>query len=266
MSRNLPQKRPIPSVRKVIAVSSAKGGVGKSTIAANLALAFARRGLSTGLLDTDVFGPSVPTLFGTQDAGAPDLTETNRMVPVRAWGVKTMSMGYLLGEGEAPVAWRGLMVTKALQQLVWDVEWGVTDVLVLDLPPGTGDVQLSLAQQVVIDGAVLVTTPQRLAVTDMLRGLAFFGKTDVRVLGVVRNMSAFVCPCCGEKMDVFGGRGEMEREMAKAGAHIVADVPLSRDICGDADAGKPTVVGSPESPEAKVYRELAERVAQDVGI
>lgn len=268
MSRNLPQKRPLPNVRKILAISSAKGGVGKSTIAANLALALARRGLATGLLDTDIYGPSVPTLFGTQGA-EPELTSDGKMRPVRALGVDTMSMGYLIGQqegGETPVAWRGLMVTKAIQQLLFSVAWGPTDALVLDLPPGTGDVQLSLAQTVAIDGAVLVTTPQGLAVSDTLRGLRFFEKTGVRVLGVVRNMSVFVCPGCGERTDVFGGRGEMEREVQAAGTRVVADVPLSKGVCGDADRGCPTVAGSPESVEAGVYRELAEWVVGEVGI
>ena len=270
MTRNLPQKQPIRNVRKIVAVSSAKGGVGKSTIAANLALALARRGLNTGILDTDIFGPSIPTLFGLRDAEPPALTEERRMLPLSSWGVKTMSMGYLIGGGDkrqdAPVAWRGLMVTKALQQLLYDVEWGPTDVLVLDLPPGTGDIQLSLAQQLVIDGAVLVTTPQVLAVTDTMRGLSFFGKTDVRVLGVVRNMSAFLCPCCGEKTDIFGGHGQLQHEVSQAGTSIIADVPLRRGVCEDADAGRPTIVARPDSGESKVYTDLAARVAHDVGL
>ena len=269
MQRNLPTKRALPNVKKIIAVSSAKGGVGKSTIAANLALAFARRGLSTGLLDTDIFGPSVPTLFGTRDVDGPELTEDNKMRPISAWGVSTMSMGYLIGKrdsGETPVAWRGLMVTKALQQLLYDVSWGPTDVLVMDLPPGTGDTQLSLAQQIVIDGAVLVTTPQSLAVVDTLRGLSFFEKTHVPVLGVVRNMSTFVCPCCGEQTDVFGGRGEMQTEISKAGTSIIADIPLTKGVCSDADEGKPTVVARPDSAESQVYMTLAESIAASAGV
>ncbi|KAL9053590.1 MAG: hypothetical protein Q9162_004687 [Coniocarpon cinnabarinum] len=270
MARNLPQKRSIRNVRKIIAVSSAKGGVGKSTVAANIALSFARRGLSTGILDTDIFGPSIPTLFGLRDTDQPGLTSEGRLLPLTSWGVKTMSMGYLIGGegkgGEAPVAWRGLMVTKALQQLLFEVEWGPTDVLVLDLPPGTGDTQLSLAQQVIVDGAVLVTTPQVMALTDTLRGLNFFGKTDVRVLGVVKNMSSFMCPCCGEKTDIFSGHGELENEAKRANTSVIADIPLSKGICVDADSGRPTVVARPDSDEANVYGDLTEKLVHDVGL
>lgn len=266
MTRHTPQPRPLPHIRKLLAVSSAKGGVGKSTVAANVSLALARHGFSTGLLDTDIFGPSIPTLFGTRDVTA-SVDAEGRLVPVRAYGVGTMSMGYLSSDADgAVVAWRGLMVTKALQQLVFSVAWGALDVLVLDLPPGTGDTQLSLVQSVVLHGALLVSTPQTLAVTDTLRGLSFFEKTKVPVLGVVKNMSHFVCPGCGERSEVFKGVGGMEEEMRERGAEVLAEVPLSARVCADADGGRPTVVGDPGGVEAGVYGRLAERLARDLGL
>lgn len=271
--RGLPQKRKIPNVNKIIAVSSAKGGVGKSTIAVNLALSFTRHGLRTGILDTDIFGPSIPTLLGLSDAQEPLLTKDNQLVPLQSYGLKSMSMGYLLSSESAPVAWRGLMVMKALQQLLHEVDWSPgLDVLVLDLPPGTGDVQLTIGQQIEVDGAVVVSTPQDVALKDAVRGVGMFGKMGIPVMGMVSNMSVFVCPKCGEETKVFahdGGNGGVETKTREMGIDFLGDVPLDANICRDADRGMPTIV-SEEANGKKVntvyYERIAEQVAEKIGL
>jgi ATP-binding protein involved in chromosome partitioning len=272
--RGLPQKRKIPNVNKIIAVSSAKGGVGKSTIAANLALAFTRHNLRTGVLDTDIFGPSIPTLLGLSDAGEPLLTKDNQLVPLQSYGLKSMSMGYLLSSESAPIAWRGLMVMKALQQLLHEVDWSPgLDVLVLDLPPGTGDVQLTIGQQIEVDGAVVVSTPQDVALKDAVRGVGMFGKMGIQVLGMVQNMSVFVCPKCGEETRIFAhddeGGGGVERRCKDMKIEYLGDVPLDATICRDADRGMPTIV-SEEASGKKVntvyYEKIAEQVAKKIGL
>ncbi|KAI9724234.1 MAG: hypothetical protein M1828_003980 [Chrysothrix sp. TS-e1954] len=260
MQRGLPQKRRIQGVKKVIAISSAKGGVGKSTIAANLALAFARLGHRSGILDTDIFGPSVPTLFGLSDASEPELSANNRLLPLTNYGVKTMSMGYLVNKENA-VVWRGLMVMKALQQLLHEVEWGGLDYLVLDLPPGTGDTQLTISQQIEIDGAVIISTPQTLALSDSIKGLSMFRKVSVPVLGMVQNMSTFICPHCAQTTNIFGHEG-VQRECEKNDIELLADIPLDAQVCDDADRGRPTVVAHPESEKAGSFVQLARRIAE----
>ena len=272
--RGLPQKRKIPNVSKIVAVSSAKGGVGKSTIAVNLALSFTRHGLRTGILDTDIFGPSVPTLLNLSDAEEPLLTNDNQLVPLQSYGLKSMSMGYLLSSESAPVAWRGLMVMKALQQLLHEVDCSPgLDVLVLDLPPGTGDVQLTIGQQVEVDGAVVVSTPQDVALKDAVKGVGMFGKMGIDVLGMVQNMSVFVCPKCGEETQIFAhdgeGSGGVERRCRDMSIEYLGDVPLDANICRDADRGMPTIV-SEESSGMRVnttyYERIAERVARKIGL
>ncbi|KAH8666798.1 nucleotide binding protein-like protein [Xylariales sp. PMI_506] len=265
MQRGLPERRKIRNVAKVIAVSSAKGGVGKSTVAANLSLAFARQGHRTGILDTDIFGPSIPTLFNL--SGEPRLSSNNQLVPLTAYGVKTMSIGYLTPE-DAPVVWRGLMVMKALQQLLHEVDWGGLDVLVLDLPPGTGDIQLSIAQQVILDGAVVVSTPHTLAVKDAVKGIAMFRKVQTPILGLVQNMSVFACPCCGEETRVFGS-GERLAQICREdgdGIPLLGDIPLHPRIGDDAELGKPTVVAEPESARAQVFMKIAGQVGKQIGL
>ncbi|KAI9890546.1 MAG: hypothetical protein M1814_003886 [Vezdaea aestivalis] len=267
MQRGLPEKRPIRDVRKVIAVSSAKGGVGKSTIAVNLALAFARRGMRSGILDTDIFGPSIPTLLNL--SGEPRLSSNNRLIPLTNYGLKSMSMGYLVGDS-APVVWRGLMVMKALQQLLHDVEWGGLDVLVLDLPPGTGDTQLTLTQQVVIDadvleGAIVVSTPQDIALKDAVKGINMFRKTSTPILGMIQNMSTFICPHCETETPIFGTSG-VERECAAHEIELLGDIPLHRSICDDADRGMPTVIAEPESERAKIFSRMAERIGNMIDL
>ena len=294
---SLPPKRNIPNVRHVIAVSSAKGGVGKSTLAVNLALSFSRHKLRIGILDTDIFGPSIPTLLGLESASLPHVTEKGALVPLRSWGIASMSIGYLLGRGkmgegeegspggteDGPVAWRGLMVNKALQQLLHEVQWAglegqpsELDVLVLDLPPGTGDVQLTIGQQVVLDGAVIVSTPQDVALRDAVRGVKMFEKMDIRVLGMVRNMSVFVCPNCGEETRIFahsqkGNDGErtLSNSISQMGVDILGEVPLDPQICYDADSGKPTIVaeeGRGDKTNTRFYDSIAAKVASAIGL
>jgi ATP-binding protein involved in chromosome partitioning len=246
-------------VKKVLAISSAKGGVGKSTVAANLSLALARRGFRTGLLDTDLHGPSIPTLFDLTSSGPPRLSDADRLLPLTNYGVRTMSMGYLVG-ADQPVAWRGLLIQRALQQLLHEVDWGGLDILLLDLPPGTGDVPLTIAQQVIMHGAVIVSTPSKLARADVSRGTQLWRKMDVPVLGVVRNMARFRCPCCGEETEVFG-RSKPEEVSEVDGVPVLADIPLDGAICETGDAGKPSVVGDPEGEGAQVFGRLAETIA-----
>ncbi|KAF2239686.1 P-loop containing nucleoside triphosphate hydrolase protein [Viridothelium virens] len=256
MQRSLPQQRRIPNVNKVIAVSSAKGGVGKSTIAANLATSFARQGLRSGILDTDIFGPSIPTLFNL--SGEPRLSAANQLLPLSNYGVKTMSMGYLVGE-DAPVVWRGLMVMKALQQLLHEVEWGGLDVLVLDLPPGTGDTQLTITQQIKLDGAIVISTPQDIALRDAMKGVNMFRKVTVPVLGMVQNMSVFVCPHCSQRTHIFGFDGVIKK-CQEHRIELLGDIPLDAKICDDADNGMPTVVADPNSERAKAFHHLAKNI------
>ncbi|PNH53112.1 hypothetical protein VD0003_g4293 [Verticillium dahliae] len=253
-----PERRPIRNVAKVIAVSSAKGGVGKSTVAATLALALARLGYRSGILDVDIFGPSVPTLFNL--SGEPRLSPHNQLVPLTNYGVKTMSMGYLVDEA-APVVWRGPMVMKSVQQLLHDVDWGRLDVLVLDLPPGTGDTQLTITQQVQLDGALIVTTPHALAVKDAVKGVNMFKKLGVDMLGLVQNMSLFTCPHCAGRTNVFGTNHRVEAMCRDHAIEFLADVPLHPAIGDDADRGKPTVVAEPTSERARVFVKMAEDVA-----
>jgi ATP-binding protein involved in chromosome partitioning len=285
----LPQKRRIANVQKVIAVSSAKGGVGKSTFAVNLALSFSRHNLRTGLLDTDIFGPSVPTLLGLENASLPDVTSKGALVPLQSWGISSMSMGYLLGKGktgdskvgsgddEGPIAWRGLMVNKALSQLLHEVQWAglneqppELDVLVLDLPPGTGDVQLTIGQQIELDGAIIVSTPQDVALKDAVRGVRMFNTMGIRVLGMVRNMNVFVCPECGTQTKIFahahdaGTPTALSTKMQDLGVNVLGEVPLDPQICYDADSGKPTIVaeeGRCESKNTPFYMDIARKTA-----
>ncbi|KAE9989921.1 hypothetical protein EG327_002108 [Venturia inaequalis] len=262
MQRGLPQKRHIKDVKKIIAVSSAKGGVGKSTISVNLALAFAQKGLRTGILDTDIFGPSIPTLLNL--SGEPRLSANNQLIPLSNYGLKSMSMGYLVSES-SPIVWRGLMVMKALQQLLHEVDWGGLDILVLDLPPGTGDIQLTITQQLHLSGAVIISTPQSLSLKDSVRGIEMFRKVHVPILGMVQNMSLFACSNCGHEDHIFGTEG-VTRTCKEMGVRFLGDVPLHGRICKDADEGKPTVVAEPGSARAECFRGIAGEVGKLVGL
>jgi ATP-binding protein involved in chromosome partitioning len=247
--------RPIPGVDRIIAVSSGKGGVGKSTVAVNLAVAAAQAGKRVGIMDADIHGPSLPTLMGVhQHPEAKD----NRISPIEKYGVKSMSIGYIVESGQ-PLIWRGPMLNKALEQILEDTIWGELDLLVIDLPPGTGDVQISMAQKVKIDGAIVVTTPQNLALEDVTRGAVMFKTTNVPVLGVVENMSYYRCPKCGHLSHPFG-EGGGAREAGKLGLPLLAKLPMDPKTVELGDSGRPVVIAEPESESARNYRELWENI------
>lgn len=252
-----PQKESsgLPGVGKIIAVASGKGGVGKSTLAANLALGLASLGLKVGLLDADIYGPSVPRLLGLK--GKPEV-EGRIMQPLNAYGLKVMSIGFLVEE-ETPMIWRGPMVMSAISQMLKEVAWAPLDILVVDMPPGTGDAQLTMAQQVPLAGAVIVSTPQDLALIDARRGIAMFEKVNVPVLGVVENMSYFMCPECGTRSDIFG-HGGARHEAQRLKVPFLGEVPLHMSIRETSDAGRPVVATLPDSVEAGIYRTIAQSV------
>jgi ATP-binding protein involved in chromosome partitioning len=237
----------------MIAVASGKGGVGKSTTAVNIALGLQAIGLKAGILDADIYGPSQPRLLGL--SGRPQVAQGNTLRPMQAFGLRAMSMGVLVDEG-TPIIWRGPMVVSALTQMLRDVDWGELDVLVIDMPPGTGDVQLTMAQQVPLSGAIIVSTPQDLALIDARKGLNMFRRVDVPVLGIVENMSYFICPKCGERSDIFG-HGGARTEAEKLGVPFLGGVPLHMDIRATSDEGRPIVASSPDSPHAQIYRDIA---------
>ncbi|MCK1285853.1 Mrp/NBP35 family ATP-binding protein [Bradyrhizobium sp. 44] len=246
----------IPGVAAVIAVASGKGGVGKSTTALNLALGLRDLGLKVGLLDADIYGPSVPRLTGLH--AKPELDGERKMIPLRRFGLAIMSIGFLVEE-ETAMIWRGPMVMSAVTQMLRDVAWGQLDVLVVDMPPGTGDAQLTLAQNVPLKGAVIVSTPQDLSLIDARRGLAMFKKVNVPVLGIVENMSYFQCPQCGTKSDIFG-HGGARHEAEKLGVPFLGEVPLHMAIRATSDAGTPVVDSEPDGPHAAIYRAIAGQV------
>jgi ATP-binding protein involved in chromosome partitioning len=250
--------KPMAGIRNIVAVGSAKGGVGKSTVAVNLALAWAQQGARVGLLDADVYGPSQPLLLGVTGV-KPETVDNKRILPVIAQGLKLMSIGLLI-DPDQPAIWRGPMVTQALTQLLTETEWGELDYLVLDLPPGTGDLQLTLAQRVPVAGAVIVTTPQKIAVADARKGLKMFEKVSVPVLGVVENMSTHVCSHCGHE-DALFGHGGGEALARECGTELLARLPLDAAIGVESDQGRPTVVSAPGSPRALAYELMARRVA-----
>ena len=251
-----PMAQAIPGVGAVLAVASGKGGVGKSTTSANLALALSAIGLRVGLLDSDIYGPSIPSLTGT--SGPLDIVD-GKIEPKDAYSIKVMSMGFMMEE-DNPVIWRGPMIVSALMQMVNEVNWGTLDVLVLDMPPGTGDAQLTMAQQVPLAGAVIVSTPQDLALIDARKGLKMFQNVDVPILGIIENMSSFICPHCGESSDIFGHGGAKD-EAIKLGVPFLGAIPLHMDIRKHSDEGKPTMVAEPNGPHAKIYKAIALNVA-----
>ena len=249
----------LKGARAVIAVASGKGGVGKSTVAANLALALAQQGKRVGLLDVDIYGPSVPTMFGVRER---PLVIENRLQPFERWGVKLMSLGFVL-DADTPVIWRGPMVMRAIEQLMGDVDWGELDVMVLDMPPGTGDAQLTVAQKIGLAGAVIVSTPQDVALIDARKGLAMFRKMEVPVLGLVENMSTFVCPSCGHETAIFRSGGG-ERTARELGVPFLGSIPLDAEIAEGGDAGTPIVVARPDGPHAAAFRRIAAVIAAEL--
>ena len=251
-----PSPAGIPGVAAIIAVASGKGGVGKSTTAVNLALALRELGLKVGILDADIYGPSMPKLLAIRER--PQAIGGNRLRPIERFGMPVMSIGFLIEE-ETPMIWRGPMVMSALTQMLREVEWGALDVMVVDMPPGTGDAQLTMAQQVPLKGAVIVSTPQDLALIDARRGIAMFRRVNVPVLGIVENMSTFVCPQCGARSDIFG-HGGARREAERLGVPFLGEVPLDITIREKSDSGSPVVATAPDSVHAQYYREIAMRV------
>jgi ATP-binding protein involved in chromosome partitioning len=250
----------VPGVKSIVAVASGKGGVGKSTTATNLALALASLGLSVGILDADIYGPSQPRMMGI--SGRPSSPDGKILRPMENYGVKCMSMGFLVAE-DTPMIWRGPMVQSALQQMLRDVDWGELDILVVDMPPGTGDAQLTMAQQVPLSGAVIVSTPQDIALIDARKGLNMFRKVDVPVLGIIENMSHFTCPNCGHESHIFS-RGGARREAETLGMEFLGELPLDIEIRETSDGGRPIVVSKPDSPHAVVYVAIARRVWERV--
>ncbi|CAI8804074.1 iron-sulfur cluster carrier protein ApbC [Methylocaldum szegediense] len=249
--------KPMPGVKNIIAVASGKGGVGKSTVAVNLALALAAEGARVGILDADIYGPSQPLMLGI--SGRPQTEGGNKLIPMVAYGVQSMSIGYLVDE-DAPMIWRGPMVTGALQQLLRDTKWDNLDYLIVDLPPGTGDTQLTLAQQIPVSGAIIVTTPQDIALLDAQRGLKMFEKVGVPVLGIVENMSVHICSNCGHAEPIFG-EGGGEKMAKKYGVELLGSLPLDISIRKNADSGHPTVVAEPDGKLAQIYKDVARKMA-----
>jgi ATP-binding protein involved in chromosome partitioning len=253
VQRNL---KPLGDIRNVVAVASGKGGVGKSTVAVNLALAWAAQGARVGILDADIYGPSQPLMLGLLGQ-RPTSPDGKQLRPLESHGVRAMSIGFLV-DAEQPMVWRGPMVTQALTQLLSETQWGELDYLVVDMPPGTGDIQLTLAQRVPVAGAVIVTTPQDIALADARKGLKMFEKVSVPVLGIVENMSVHVCSNCGHTEHIFGAGGG-ERMAQEYGVRLLGELPLDVHIREEADGGRPTVVAAPETPRARPYFEMARR-------
>ncbi|QFT32546.1 antiporter inner membrane protein [Labrenzia sp. THAF82] len=255
-----PAKPGVPGIRHIVAVASGKGGVGKSTTTANLALAMAANGLRVGVLDADIYGPSVPRLFNV--SGRPEADSGRLLKPLVGYGIKVMSMGFMVEE-ETPMIWRGPMVISALTQMLREVAWGDLDVLVVDMPPGTGDAQLTMAQQVPLAGAVIVSTPQDLALIDARKGLNMFKRVDVPVLGIVENMSYFLCPDCGGRHDIFG-HGGARAEAERLSVPFLGEIPLTMKIRETSDAGTPIVVSDPEGAMAEIYKDIATKVVAGI--
>jgi ATP-binding protein involved in chromosome partitioning len=255
--RRGPAARPVllADVRHIIAVASGKGGVGKSTTAVNLAVALARTGLSVGLLDADIYGPSLPTMLGT--AARPQV-RGDRIQPIEVWGLRAMSIGFMVDQ-ETAMIWRGPMVMGALEQMLGQVDWGHLDLLVIDMPPGTGDAQLTLSQRLRLTGAVIVSTPQDVALLDARRGVRMFEQTGVPVLGLIENMSFFCCPACGARADIFGSGGA-RAEAARLGVTFLGKIPLLLEVRQSADAGTPIVAAAPDSPAAQAFTAIAKAI------
>jgi ATP-binding protein involved in chromosome partitioning len=255
-----PKQPGVPGVDAVIAVASGKGGVGKSTTAVNLALGLRDLGLKIGMLDADIYGPSLPKLLAIKEK--PQIASGNRLRPIERYGLSVMSIGFLIEE-ETPMIWRGPMVMSAITQMLQEVEWGKLDVMVVDMPPGTGDAQLTMAQQVPLKGAVIVSTPQDLALIDARRGVAMFKRVNVPVLGIVENMSYFLCPSCGTRSDIFG-YGGARKEAERQGVPFLGEVPLHMTIREKSDSGLPVVATEPDGQHAKIYREIAGKVRDQI--
>jgi len=245
----------LPTVKHKIAVASGKGGVGKSTVAVNLAVALAKEGLKVGLLDTDIYGPSIPLMLGVKDK---PLCDGEKIYPIDKFGVQLMSLGFLIDNDDA-VIWRGALVAKAVQQLMQDVAWPELDIMLFDMPPGTGDAQLTLSQSVALDGAIIVSTPQDVALLDAVKGVKMFRKVNVPILGIIENMSFFSCPKCGERTEIFS-YGGVRKECENLETSLLGEIPIDADIRLGGDAGIPIVVGKPKSPQCEAFVEIARNI------
>lgn len=254
MSKGLPIKQKIPNVNRILLVSSGKGGVGKSTVSINFAMSLKKLGKKVGILDADLFGPSIPKLLNLN--GEPRISDNGKLIPLSNYGLESMSMGYLIAP-ENPVVWRGLMVMKALQQLLYEVEWSKLDYLIIDMPPGTGDTQLTISQQLKVDGAVIVSTPQDIALIDAVKGISMFQKVNIPILGMVQNMSYFLCPNCNHESHIFGNEGAIKKAK-ELNLDVLASIPLNEQICELADNGKPIVLQ--DTPISDNYLQLAQAV------
>ncbi|RMH71403.1 MAG: iron-sulfur cluster carrier protein ApbC [Gemmatimonadetes bacterium] len=253
-------QRRLEGIKNIIAVASGKGGVGKSTVAVNLAVALAQLGKRVGLMDSDIYGPSIPLMMGV--TGVPETdTEQNKLKPMEQYGVKMISIGFLIPSTDSPIIWRGLMVMKAVEQFLNDVSWGELDFLVIDLPPGTGDAQLTLVQKVPLDGAVIVTTPQDVALIDARKGLKMFEKVNAPVVGIIENMATYICPNCGHEEHIFGSGGG-QKTCEEYGVPYLGSIPINLDIRVGGDAGKPIVAAQPDSPAAGIFRNIAQKLIE----
>jgi ATP-binding protein involved in chromosome partitioning len=250
-----PQMSLLKEVKYKVAVASGKGGVGKSTVAVNLAVALAKEGLKVGLLDADIYGPSIPLMLGVEEQPKFD---GQKLIPIEKYGVKLMSLGFLV-DSKDPVIWRGALVTRALQQLMTDVKWGDLDIMLFDMPPGTGDAQLTLSQSVALDGAVIVSTPQDVALADAVKGVQMFRKVNVPILGIIENMSYFVCAHCGGRHEIFD-HGGVERECKRIGADLLGEIPLDVEIRIGGDKGIPVVSDSTNKPQAIAFQDIAQKI------
>lgn len=255
-AQGIPIRQNIPNVANIILISSAKGGVGKSTVSVNTAMALHGLGKKVGILDADIFGPSIPKLMNL--SGEPRLSNTGKLLPLSNYGVQTMSMGYLV-KPEQAIVWRGLMVMKALQQLLFEVDWSPIDYLVIDMPPGTGDTQLSIGQLLKIYGAIIVSTPQDIALIDAVKGITMFNKINIPIIGMVQNMSHYICPNCNHESHIFRSKGA-EKVAKDNSLNLLSSIPLNEDICVHSDTGKPIVVSEPNSPVSKPYFDIAKAI------
>lgn len=262
LGTNAIEKWELPTIKKIIGVASGKGGVGKSTTAVNLALALAQMGKKVALVDADIYGPSIPTMLGYE--GQPLLSDDGQTFnPFETYNIKSISIGSLISR-DTPIIWRGVKISSALEQLMTQTNWGEIDIMVIDMPPGTGDIQITLSQRVNMDGVVIVSTPQDIALIDAIKGVNMFKKTGTPILGIIENMSYFICPCCGARSDIFGHEGA-KQTAEKMGETFLGEIPLDMAIRQNADKGTPIVVSAPNSPYSQAYLDIAQKIIQRIG-